>query len=145
MRRFILASLGAVAILGLAYFIEGGRLSALFFASPFLITFGMPFFAVLAVWSLGTWGRAWADAMKPQADSRRREISAELWDFYEKACYAAGILAFIVGCVIILRNHGDVDGRLAESFAVNLISPLYAIFLALLARILRFRVRTGGR
>ncbi len=145
MRRFILASLGAVAILGLAYFIEGGKFSALLFPSPFLITFGMPFFAVLAVWSLGTWGRAWADAMKPQADSRRRESSAELWDFYEKACYSAGILAFILGCVVILRNHGGVDGRLFESFAVNLISPLYAILFALLARILRFRVRVGGR
>lgn len=145
MRRFILATLGTVAILGLAYFIEGGSFSALFFPSPFLITFGVPCFAVLAVWDLKAWGRAWMDAMRPQADSRRREASAGLWDFFEKACYAAGLLAFIVGCVIILRSLGGVDGRLAESFAVNLISPLYAIFLALLARILRFRVRTGGQ
>jgi hypothetical protein len=143
MKRFLVATLAILATLALAFWIEGGKFSLLFFISPFLITFVVPCFAVLAVWDLKAWGRAWRDAFHSASKPGNREDSARLWDFYEKICYAAGAIAFIVGCVIILSTQGMDDAKTRECYAVNLIAPLYSVFFAIMARILRYRVMTA--
>lgn len=143
MKRFLFGTIAALLCLGFAFFIEGGRIGALFLPSPFIIAFGVPLFATLAVWNFKAWARAWGDAMAPARESGSREASARLWGFYEKACYAAGIVAFFLGSIIILSSPGQEAAGLKASFAVDLIAPLYALLLALIARILRHRVDAG--
>ena len=140
MKRFLLGTIGVLGAFALAFWIEGGNLVRLILPSPLLITFFVPFCAVLAVWDLRTWGQAWADAFRPCADEARRANSIRLWNFHERICYAAGFVAFVAGCIIILNSSLD-PARLSESFAVNLTSPLWAVFFAIVARILRYRIQ----
>jgi flagellar motor component MotA len=143
MTRFLLGTLAVLATLGGAIWMEGGPLLGLLQASPFLITFFVPSFAVLAIWNLKTWGQAFRDAFAPASDAKSREVSGKLWDFYEKTCYAAGFLGIVAGAIIILRTPNTTARTMAESFSYALISPLYAVFFAIVARILRFRIVAG--
>ncbi len=140
MIRFFLGFLALIATLALAFWIEGGSLLGLFLPSVLLITFGMPFFAVLAVWDQKTWAYAWADAFSPCQDAERRATSSRLWEFYEKVCYAAGFLAFVAGCIVILGSENVTWARICETFSINFTSPLWAVLFAIGARILRYRV-----
>jgi hypothetical protein len=106
----------------------------------------VPIFAVLAVWSLKDWGKAWKDAFetgsKPSPSAR---ASAKLWDFYEKVCYIAGIVGFILGLNSIFQNRGGLDGEVFHPLAVDCVAPILAIFLAMVARILKARVEEGRK
>jgi flagellar motor component MotA len=142
MKRFLFGTLAVLATLVGAIWLEGGDLVALLLPSPFLISFCVPVFAVLAVWDLRAWGRAWRDAFAPAPEAKSRENSARLWEFFEKISYAAGFMGFVAGAIIIL-GHEDSYVSMAQPFSVALISPLYAAFLAIVARILRNRVAAG--
>jgi hypothetical protein len=150
MRRFIIGTLALFGTLLLAYFMEGGNPIDLVLPSPLIIVICVPFFAVLAVWSFKDWRRAWKDAfaaVSSAAVSSAAVSSAKLWDFYEKACYIAGIVGFILGLTIIFRELGKSPevSHVYGSFAVNCVTPIIAIFFAMVARILKARVEKNAR
>lgn len=142
MTRFVLSIL---ALFGTAIFLfalEGGRLLSLVVLTPILIISLMPAFAVLAVWSVRDWAGAWKDAFaKGRSPSASR--SAALWAFYEKACYATGIVGLMLGTIIILSSLSDAS-TLGPAFAVGLVSTTYAVLFGLVARILKARVERTG-
>jgi flagellar motor component MotA len=146
MRRFIISTLVLIGTLLLAYFMEGGNPLDLILPSPLIIVVCMPICAVLAVWSFKDWGRAWKDAfMAGFVDSATSTAasSARLWDFYERACYIAGVVAFILGLTIVGKNV-DLLARLGPSLAVDCVTPILAILFAMVARILRARVEKNA-
>jgi hypothetical protein len=145
MKRFILGTLALFVTLLFAFIMEGGNPLDLILPSPLLIVVCVPIFAVLAVWSLKDWGRAWKYAFAETSATDATVSSAKLWDFYEKACYIAGIVGFILGLNIIFQNKGGLDGEVLHPLAVDCVAPILAIFLAMVARILKARVENGGR
>lgn len=124
MRRFIFGTLALFVTLIFAYFIEGGQPLDLLLPSPLTIVVCVPICAILAVWSLRDWGRAWKDAF---AESPSSPTSAKLWDFYEKASYIAGIVGFILGLTIIGSN-AEVLARLAPASRSIALRPSYPSF-----------------
>jgi hypothetical protein len=154
MRRFIIATLAFIGTLVFAFVIEGGNPLDFLLPTPLIIVLGVPFFAVLAVWSLKEWGHAWKDALAKNGSSGTASAavssaavpSARLWDFYEKACYIAGVVAFILGLNVIFSFQGGVEpGKMFRSLAVDCVAPILAITLALVARILKARVEKNSR
>jgi hypothetical protein len=143
MIRFILGTLALLGTAIFAFVIEGGNPASFFLPTPLILVVCVPLFAVLAVWSLKDWGKAWKDAFAhgpaPVASS-----SSKIWDFYEKSCYIAGIVGFILGLNIIFQNGGGVDLKDALSIlkplSIDCIAPILAILFAMVARILRARV-----
>jgi hypothetical protein len=150
MRRFIISTLVLIGTLLLAYFMEGGNPLDLILPSPLIIVVCMPICAVLAVWGFKDWGRAWKDAFIAgcvDGATSTAASSAKLWDFYEKACYIAGIVGFILGLTIIGRNSyqmADPMTKLGPYFAVDCVTPIIAILFAMVARILRARVEKNA-
>jgi len=84
MLRFIASTLALFATFAAVVMLEGGSLQSFIFYSPLIIVALAPAFAVLAVWSLGDWGRAWKDAFA-KSPSGSAVDSAGLWAFYERA------------------------------------------------------------
>jgi hypothetical protein len=151
MRRFIIGTLALFGTLLLVYSIVGGNPVDLILPSPLIIVVCVPFFAVIAVWSLKDWGRAWKDAFAKGSASTAAASpatgSTKLWDFYEKACYIAGIVSFILGLTIIFRelDKNPETYHVYSGFAVNCVTPIIAIFFAMVARILKARVEKNAR
>ncbi len=143
MARFLFGTVAIFATFVSLFLIEGGNLLSLLMLSPLLIVILVPAFAVLAVWSLGDWGRAWKDALA-RGDADSAPDSAELWAFYERMCYLASVVGFILGLVIILSNLGDIS-TIGRPLAVGLMTPVYAILFGIVARILRARVERSRR
>jgi hypothetical protein len=142
MRRFIIGTLALFGTLIFAFVIEGGNPGDFILPSPLIIVVCVPIFAVLAVWSLKDWALAWKDAFAKESKSASAHASIKLWDFYEKACYIAGVVGFMLGLNIIGSNT-DVLSRLGRSLAVDCIAPILAILFAMVARILKARVENG--
>jgi hypothetical protein len=149
MIRFILGTLALLGTAIFAFVIEGGNPASFFLPTPLMIVVCIPLFAVLAVWSFRDWGRAWKDAFSDGAASDTSAaysggVSARLWDFYEKSCYIAGIVGFILGLNIIFQNGGGVDLKdmmsILKPLSIDCIAPILAILFAMVARILRARV-----
>jgi hypothetical protein len=172
MLRFILGTLALFCTAIFAFVIEGGNPASFVLPTPLLIVVCVPGFAVLAVWSLKDWGRAWKEAFasegKPGAGTAAASAqpaapsggasaavssaavssaavsSARLWDFYEKSCYIAGVVGFILGLNIIFQNGGGVELKdmmsILKPLSIDCIAPILAILLAMVARILRARV-----
>jgi hypothetical protein len=133
-----------VALLG-AFILEGGAVLGLLGFSAFLITFFVPFFGSLAVWSFREWRQAWGHAFRP-AEGPEAQRSAALWQFSELACYAAGVLGALIGAVLILGNlEGASIQQLAHAFGALLVSPTYGTLFGLICRILRARVENLSR
>ncbi len=144
MIRFVLSTLALIASIVSVILFEGGSLPSYFVVSAFLIVALIPLFAVLAVWSLKDWGRAWRDAFAAGAGASSAAVSAKLWSFYEKSNYAAGLVGSLLGIITILSRLND-PSRLGASLAVALTAPTYAILLGLVARILKARVENIAR
>ena len=143
MARFLFGSVAIIATFVFLFLFEGGNLLSLFMLSPLLIVILVPAFAVLAVWSLKDWGRAWRDGLtRGVADCA--PDSAELWAFYERMCYLSSIVGFILGLVLILSNLGDIS-TIGRPLAVGLMTPVYAILFGIVARILKARVERNTR
>lgn len=136
-------TLALVFLLG-GYILEGGDLLRLVVLTPFLITFFVPVFGVLAVWSFGDWAQAWRHAFSAGDDATTKR-SADLWKFFEFASYLAGAVALIVGGMLILSSLANAEVKWNQALAVALVAPLYGGFFGLVARVLRFRVEGGIR
>jgi hypothetical protein len=144
MLRFILGTLALIGTLLLAFVMEGGNPIDFLLPTPLLIVVGVPIFAVLAVWSFRDWRRAWKDAFEVRSSAA--VSSVKLWDFYEKACYIAGVVGSVLGLNIIFQHRGGIDpGDILKPLAVDCIVPILAILFAMVARILRARVEKNTR
>ncbi len=143
MARFLLGTVAIFATFVSIFLFEGGNLPSLLMLSPLLIVILVPAFAVLAVWSLKDWGRAWRDGFA-RADAGCAPGSAELWAFYERMCYLSSVVGFILGLVLILSNLTDIS-TIGRPLAVGLMTPVYAILFGVVARILRARVEKISR
>jgi flagellar motor component MotA len=141
MVRFLVGSLLSLGAFFLAFFIEGGDALSFFLFSPLLIVLLVPLFAVLAVWSLGELGGAWKAAFAKGLSDGEGKSAGALWDFYEKALYAAGIIGTLAGFIIILKN----DDLRFQLFSIALMPLVEGILLGLVARILRARVEKNAR
>ncbi len=111
MIRFVGGLALALASLVGAYVLEGGAPLTLLGLSALLITFFMPFFGVLAVWT-----------------------------FSEFACYLSGLVAFLIGLVLILGNLNVPQEQIARAFGAGLVAPIYGLVFGFTCRILRARV-----
>jgi hypothetical protein len=150
MQRFVIGTLALVAVFAATFVMEGGDPLDFLLPTPLMIDILVPCCAVLAVWSLKDWGRAWKDAfpkaVSSAAVSSAAVSSARLWDFYEKACYISGIVAFILGLNVIFQYRGGVDkADIFRPLAVDCVAPIIAILFAMVARILRARVEENSR
>jgi len=113
---------------------------ALLGLTAFLITFFVPLFGVLAVWTWGSWLRAWSHAFRP-ADPAEAKVSLDIWKFSEFASYLAGVLGWLTGAILILGNVENIDlSRFAHVNAAGLVAPVYGILFGFVYRILRARV-----
>ena len=149
MLRFVLSTLALIGTALFLFILEGGRPGSLVMFSSLMISILIPAFAVLAVWSLREWGRAWKDAFAAPGGrggkaGPDRADSIALWAFYEKASYAAAVMGPILGGIIMLSSLSTVD-RLGPALAAGLTTPLYSILLGMMARILRARVERSQR
>lgn len=143
MKRFFSGvGLALVFLLG-GYLLEGGNGASLLALTPFLVTFFVPVFGLLAVWSFGDCAKAWGHAFRPGGPEETRR-SAELWKFLEFAAYLGGLVAFFVGGVLILRNLANANVQWNHSLAISLLAPMYGAVFGLVARVLRFRVEGGA-
>jgi len=143
MMRFVSGvALALVFLLG-GFVLEGGDVLKLVVLTPFLITFFVPVFGVLAVWTWGDWARAWTHAFRP-GEATETKSSVELWKFFEFASYLGGLVALIVGGVLILSNLGATEMKWTQALSVALVAPLYGGVFGLVARVLRFRVEGGA-
>jgi flagellar motor component MotA len=140
MVRFIVSLVLLVASIVGPVLLEGGTIRSYLGISAFLVEVLVPFFAMLAVWRLSEIGGAWRDAFR-RADPAAVARSVRIWEFAEKVCYAAGVIGFMAGTVIILSEVSASASQVGRAFAVGLLGPLYAVLLAVLCRILRARVQ----
>ena len=140
-RFFVGLALALSALLG-AYLLEGGTPLTLLGLSALLITFFMPFFGVLAVWKFSEWTRAWSHAFRPAQEAAAVKVSLDIWKFSEFACYLSGLVAFLVGLVLILGNLNVPQEQIARAFGAGLIAPLYGLLFGFVCRILRARVES---
>jgi|GEM_PF-3597792 len=144
MLRFIIGSLFSLGAFCLAFYMEGGNLLSFLLPSPLLIVLGVPLFAILAVWSPRELGGAWKSAFKNGLSETEGKDASSLWDFYEKAFYAAGIVGTLAGFIEIFRSALSEGGRTVV-FSLALISLAEGILLGLVARILKARVEKNAR
>jgi flagellar motor component MotA len=142
-RRFLFGTLAILATFVSLFLFEGGALPSLLMLSPLLLVVLVPAFAVLAVWSLKDWGRAWMDGLAT-GDAGCAPDSVELWAFYERMCYLSCVVGFILGLVLILSSLRD-PATIGRPLAVGLMTPVYAILFGIVARILRARVEKNAR
>jgi flagellar motor component MotA len=132
--------LADLALLG-AYIIEGGSPLHLVGLSAFLITFFMPFFGILAVWKFSDWTRAWSHPFVQTDDEAAVKVSIDIWRFSEFASYLAGLVAFLIGLILILGNlTGASTEQIAHAFGAGLVAPMYGLLFGFVSRILRNRV-----
>jgi flagellar motor component MotA len=143
MARFIVGSLLSLGAFCLAFFMEGGDMLNFVLPSPLIIVILVPLFAVFAVWSAKELGAAWSAAFgkgRAGAGSGPKDAAA-LWDFFEKAFYAAGIVGTLAGFIIIFRS----DEIRMRAVSIALLPLVEGILLGLIARILRARVEKHAR
>jgi hypothetical protein len=126
---------------------EGGDMIDFVLPSPLIIVILVPLFAVFAVWSGKELGGAWSAAFGrgragagAGAESGPRDAAA-LWDFFEKAFYAAGIVGTLAGFIIIFAS----DEIRMRALSIALMPLVEGILLGLIARILKARVEKNAR
>jgi flagellar motor component MotA len=144
MVRFVVSLVLLLLSIAAAVLYEGGSLLGYVGVTALFIDVLVPAFAMLAVWRLSEVGHAFRDAFSRKSDAASRARSARIWDFTEKICYATGVLAFLVGGILVLAHlYADV-AALGRAFGVALLAPIYGILLAIVCRILRARVEAAG-
>lgn len=138
MTRFIVGSLALVGIIAGAILIEGGNPVAYLMLTPGLLAFLVPLCAVFAVWPAREWIAAWKDAFTGD-ESPTAARSSAIWEFEEKAAYAAGIVGLVIGVIVLLSSLRELS-RLGEGLAVCLLCPFYAALIGLGCRVLKAKV-----
>jgi flagellar motor component MotA len=141
MVRFIVALVLLLATLVGAVVIEGGNPLAYIGLSGLIIALLVPLFAMLAVWGFAEIGRAFGDAFSQKARAKSRETSVRIWAFTETVCYVTGVVAFILGGVLVLSRIAGSLEQLGRALAVCFLGPLYGVLLGIFCRIMRARVQ----
>jgi flagellar motor component MotA len=126
-----------------AVMLDGGNPVAYVGIPGLVIEVLVPLFALLAVWKGSELRAACRDAFASPKTQSSPTRSLRVWDFAEKACYAAGALAWLMAMVLTLVSQVPPrdSTHLMRNLAVCLVAPIYAIFFALVCRILRERVK----
>ena len=138
MRFVVFVVLLAATFLG-TLVLAGGSLLAIVGIPAFIMAVFVPIFALLAVWKGSELGTAWRDAFGSAEDQPFAARSLRIWDFAEKACYLAGVIGWLMGMTIAL-GFAPMESKL-DAIATTLVAPIYAMFFALVCRILRERVK----
>ena len=141
MIRFVMGLALALATLVGAYVLEGGWIFPLLALTPFLITFFVPLFAVLAVWSFREWMQAWGHSFR-QTSAQGTDVSVEIWKFSEVASYLADLLSLLTGGILILGSFGSAQVSWNHALGAALVGPTYGTLFGLISRILRARVQS---
>ncbi len=144
--RFAVCIAVILATLVGAVLIDGGNSMAYVGIPGLIIEVLVPLFALLAVWKGSELREACKDAFASPKARLSPARSMRIWDFAEKACYAAGALAWLMAMVLTLVSQApprDIS-YLMRGLAVCLVAPIYAVFFALVCRILRERVKQRG-
>ena len=105
----------------------------------FLFVAVVPWCAALAVWPRKEIAQAFRAAFEPAGESRALAASKVL-TLLEHLFYASGALALFSGLIITFSQLDSDLPRLGAKLAASLVTPFYALLLALAARILRVRV-----
>ena len=140
MVRFVVSVVLLLATIMFSIVIENGNPLSYLGPTAFMVELLVPLFAMLAVWRLVEIGRAFRDAFSEKDDAASRTRSARIWDFAEKVCYAAAVMAFLLGAVLILSRPISSEAPLGPAFAAATVGPLYGIVFAIISRILKARV-----
>ncbi len=144
MLRFIVSLVLLLVSMAGAILFEGGNLLGYVGITPLALGLLLPAFSMLAVWRLSEVGHAFRDAFSRKSDAASRARSARIWDFTEKVCYATGVLAFLLGAILVLAHlYADVSS-MGRALGVGLLSPIYGILLGIVCRILKARVEAAG-
>jgi flagellar motor component MotA len=141
MLRFIMGILLALCILCLVILIEGGVLITYLAISALLIVLFFPFFIVISTFSIHDIAMAFQDAFsknRPDLSSRK---SVLLWDLYEKATYASGLVGMIMAAISILTSLNEIK-NMGNSVAVGLSVVLYSLILGIIMKSLKTRVQS---
>jgi hypothetical protein len=106
----------------------------------------VPLFALLAVWKGSELRAACRDAFVAGKAVSSPSRSLRIWEFAEKACYAAGALAWLMAMVLTLVSQEPPrdPAYLMRNLAASFVAPIYAILFALICRILRARVKKNS-
>jgi hypothetical protein len=141
--RFAICAMLLVFTLVGAVMLDGANPIAYFKIPGLIIEVLVPLFALLAVWKVSELAEACKDAFSVNKNQSSVMRSVRIWNFAEKACYAAGALAWLLAMILTLVSQlpprDSLD--LMHALAVGLVAPLYAILFALVCRILRERVK----
>ncbi len=132
----VLTPVGAVVM-------DGGNPLAYVGIPGLLMAVLVPFFAMLAVFKGSDLQVACRDAFGSARRASSRARSVDVWGFAEKACYAAGVLAWLTAVILALISQSlrrDTP-HFERDLATTLVAPIYAVILALVCRILRARVQ----
>jgi flagellar motor component MotA len=143
MTRFIVFTLLMLAFLIGAVLLEGGSLGTYLWFTTLAIVLLVPFFSAFAVWGFREIGRGFRNALGKGPEAGPLEVSVQVWDFFEKTIYAAGVLGLVLGLVLILSSRSELPGDLAtigRPLSLGLLSLVYGFFFGIVARILRTRV-----
>jgi hypothetical protein len=144
--RFTVCVVILVGTLVGAVMLDGANPMAYVGIPGLIIEVMVPLFALLAVWKGSELRIACRDAFASPKVQSSPTRSLRIWDFAEKACYAAGALAWLMAMVLTLISQ--VPPRdfpyLMRNLAVCLIAPIYAILFALVCRILKERVKQNS-
>jgi flagellar motor component MotA len=131
----------ALCILCLVIFIEGGALISYLVLSALLIVLFFPFFIVMSTFSIHDIRLAFQDAFgkdKPGSSSKK---SVLLWDLYEKATYASGLVGIFMAAISILTSVNEIK-NMGVSVASGVSVVLYSIITGMILRILKVRVES---
>jgi hypothetical protein len=139
--RFIVFLVLLLATITGTVALEGGSPLSLVGISAFILELFVPLFAMLAVWRWKQIGMALRHAFGMSGEPAERERSLRVWDFAEKACYAAAVLAEMLGFVIIANASGGIQWDLLHALGASFIGPIYGVFFGIVCRILRARVQ----
>ena len=145
MRFVVCVVLLLVTLVG-AVMLDGGNPAAYIGIPGLIIEVLVPLFALLAVWKRSELAAACRDAFGSRKAQPSAARSVRIWDFAEKACYAAGALAWLMATILALVSQVPPRDAtwLMRNLATGLVAPIYAIFFALVCRILRARVAQRG-
>ncbi|HVP18930.1 MAG TPA: hypothetical protein VMU36_08020 [Spirochaetia bacterium] len=142
MRFFICVVLMLAFILG-AIWLEGGRFPAFFAPTTFAVVLLVPFISTFAVWGFPGIGKAFRSALGKVEDAKVLGRSLIVWDFFEKTTYAAGLLGFILGIILVLTSITE-PRTIGKPLSFCFLSLIYGFFFGIVARILRARVEENS-
>jgi flagellar motor component MotA len=142
MTRFIVSIAAMLALVALGILYEGGRIILFIAPVPFLLVLLLPMIAVFAAWGFGGIRRAFGNALGKIGAPGQLEESLLFWDTWEKTCYAAGVVGFLTGAIMVFSNLSIP--AIGQPLAMSLFSLIYSAFLGVLSRIMRARVEERG-